>query len=133
MISFVIIGITDNPQPWFPPEVLEVIKQGKLFSGGRRHREIVAGLLPEGAQWIDITVPLDDVFTQYKSQISTLNPQISPHKSQPSNLNPQTIVVFASGDPLFFGFANTLRREFPGRRCASTPRSTRCRRWRTGC
>ena len=113
MISFVIIGITDNPQPWFPPEVLEVIKQGKLFSGGRRHHEIVAGLLPEGAQWIDITVPLDNVFTQYKSQISTLNPQISPHKSQPSNLNPQTIVVFASGDPLFFGFANTLRREFP--------------------
>ena len=30
------------------------------------------------------------------------------------NLDETTIVVFASGDPLFFGFANTLRREFPG-------------------
>ena len=29
------------------------------------------------------------------------------------NLKPQTIVVFASGDPLFFGFANTIKRKMP--------------------
>ena len=29
------------------------------------------------------------------------------------NLKPQTIIVFASGDPLFFGFANTIRRKMP--------------------
>ena len=93
-MRFVIIGITDNPQPWFPPEVLEVIKQGKIFSGGKRHHEIVASLLPSDAQWIDITVPLDAVFQQYISLSSN-------------------IVVFASGDPLFYGFANTVQRKLP--------------------
>lgn len=99
MIEFIVIGITDNPTPFFPTEVLEVIQQGKIFSGGKRHHEIVAPLLPDGALWIDITVPLSKVFEQY--QQSTLNCQLS------------TVIVFASGDPLFFGFANTLQREFP--------------------
>ena len=98
-MRFVVIGITDNPEPWFMPEVLEIIRNGKVFSGGRRHHEIVAPLLPADAQWIDITVPLDAVFEQYQSQTS--------------NLKPQTIVVFASGDPLFFGFANTIKRKMP--------------------
>ena len=91
-MRFIVIGVSDNPQPWFPPEVLEMIKQGKVFSGGKRHHEIVASLLPSDAQWIDITVPLDAVFEQYLS---------SP------------IIVFASGDPLFFGFANTIQRKMP--------------------
>ena len=98
-MRFIVIGITDNPEPFFPPEVLEIIKNGKVFSGGRRHHEIVAPLLPKDAKWIDITAPLDNVFTQYQSQTS--------------NLKPQTIIVFASGDPLFFGFANTIRRKMP--------------------
>ena len=100
-MRFIVIGITDNPKPWFPPEVLEIIKNGKVFSGGKRHHEIVAPLLPPDVQWIDITVPLDDVFEQYKSY-STLH---TPHSS--------TIIVFASGDPLFFGFANTIKRKMP--------------------
>ena len=101
MIRFIVIGISDNPEPFFPPEVLAIIKQGKVFSGGKRHHEIVAPFLPTDAQWIDITVPLDAVFQQYISH-STL---LTPHSS--------TIIVFASGDPLFFGFANTLQRKFP--------------------
>ena len=100
-MQFIVIGITDNPEPWFPPEVLEIIRNGKVFSGGKRHHEIVAPLLPADAQWIDITVPLDDVFEKYKSH-STLH---TPHSS--------TIIVFASGDPLFFGFANTIKRKMP--------------------
>ena len=99
-MKFIVIGITDNPQPWFPPEVQEIIRKGRIFSGGKRHHEIVAPLLPEGAEWIDITVPLEKVFEHYK---------IVNCKSS----NRKFIVVFASGDPLFFGFANTLRREFP--------------------
>ena len=90
-MKFYVIGITDNPQPFFPPEVLEVIRNGKVFSGGKRHHEIVKPLLPEDAAWIDITVPLDAVFEQYHDEV----------------------VVFASGDPLFFGFANTIRRKMP--------------------
>ena len=96
-MQFVVIGITDNPKPWFMPEVMEVIRQGKVFSGGKRHHEILAPLLPQGAEWIDITVPLDVVFEQYSSLLAL-------HSSL-------SIIVFASGDPLFFGFANTIKRK----------------------
>jgi len=98
-MKFVVIGITDNPQPFFSPEVAEIIKQGRVFSGGQRHHEIVASLLPVDAQWIDITVPLDKVFEKYYSLFTH-------HHSLP-------IIVFASGDPLFFGFANTIKRKMP--------------------
>ena len=99
--KFIVIGITDDPDPFFPPEVLIIIKQGKVFSGGKRHHEIVAPFLPADAQWIDITVPLDAVFQQYISLSSFHSPLSS------------NIIIFASGDPLFFGFANTLQRTFP--------------------
>ncbi len=99
-MKFIVIGITDNPKPFFPPEVLEIIKNGKFFSGGKRHHEIVASLLPEGAMWIDITVPLDKVFEEYK-ELSIVKCQMS-------------IITFASGDPLFYGFANTIRQRMPG-------------------
>ena len=104
MNRFFVIGITDQPRPFFPPEVLEVIKEGKVFSGGRRHHEMVAQLLPAGARCIDLTVPLDAVFEQYKEVFSTPNPQTPTLRS---------VVVFASGDPLFFGFANTIQRVMP--------------------
>lgn len=98
-MKFIVIGITDNPNPWFPPEVMETIKQGRVFSGGKRHHEIVLPFLPSDAEWIDITVPLDAVFEQYYSRFSV-------HDSL-------SIIVFASGDPLFFGFANTIKRKMP--------------------
>ena len=98
-MKLIVIGITDNPNPWFPPEVIETIKQGRVFSGGKRHHEIVLPFLPSDAEWIDITVPLDAVFEQYYSRFSV-------HDSLP-------IIVFASGDPLFFGFANTIKRKMP--------------------
>ena len=92
--AFHVIGITDSRHQWFPPEVMEIIKAGKVFSGGKRHHEIMRDFLPENAVWIDITVPLSEVFRQYEAY--------------------DDIVVFASGDPLFFGFANTIQRECPG-------------------
>ena len=98
-MKFIVIGITDNPEPFFPPEVLNIIKQGKVFSGGKRHHEIVSPHLPADAQWIDITVPLDAVFEQYQ----IVNCKLSNSK----------LIVFASGDPLFFGFANTIKRKMP--------------------
>ena len=100
-MKFIVIGITDHPSPWFPPEVMEVIKQGKVFSGGKRHHEIMSPLLPQGAEWIDITIPLDAVFDQYT------------HSSLQSEGSGEALIVFASGDPLFFGFANTIKRKMP--------------------
>ena len=93
-MKFIVIGISDAPEPFFTPEIQEIIKNGQVFSGGKRHHEIVAPLLPTDAQWIDITTPLDAVFEQYQSLTTN-------------------IIVFASGDPLFFGFANTIKRKMP--------------------
>ena len=98
-MRYYVIGITDSPTPYFLPEVQALIRQGKVFSGGKRHHDIVGPQLPADAPWIDITVPLSHVFEQYSAHFTT-------HNSQP-------IIVFASGDPLFFGFANTLQRRFP--------------------
>lgn len=100
--QFIIIGTDDNAAPHFPEEILAQIAAGRIFSGGRRHRELVAPLLPPGAEWIDIATPLDAVFRAY-----------APHPK---------IVVFASGDPLFFGFAATVRRRLPDAEIVVHPR-----------
>lgn len=92
-MKFFVIGIDDNQAQHFAPEIQLAIDSHKVFSGGKRHREIVTSLLPENHHWIDITVPLENVFNQYKEY--------------------SEMVVFASGDPLFFGFANTIQREIP--------------------
>lgn len=93
MQKFHIIGITDSRELSFSKEVQTLITRSHVFSGGKRHHEIVSGMLPESSVWIDITVPLGIVFERYADY--------------------QEIVVFASGDPLFFGFANTVMRKLP--------------------
>ena len=90
-MKFYVIGISDAPRPYLPPEVISLICKGRIFSGGKRHHRLVAPYLPEGSQWIEITTPLDAVFEQYHDEV----------------------IVFASGDPLFFGFANTIKRKMP--------------------
>lgn len=90
---FFIIGIDDNRDQFFGPEVEQVIQSHAIFSGGARHYEIVKPYLPLEHTWIPITVPLSDVFSQYRDY--------------------KSVVVFASGDPLFYGFANTVLREMP--------------------
>lgn len=90
-MKFYVIGISDAPRPYLPPEVISIICKGRIFSGGKRHHDLVAPYLPEGAQWIEITTPLDAVFEQYHDEV----------------------IVFASGDPLFFGFANTIKHKMP--------------------
>ncbi len=98
-MKYVVIGIADHPNPFFPPVVMEIIHRGKVFSGGKRHHEIVSALLPADTVWIDITTPIDAVFEQYDSLAT--------------GQNLDQLIVFASGDPLFYGFANTIRRKMP--------------------
>ena len=128
-MKFIVIGITDNPNPYFPPEVMAIIRDGKVFSGGKRHHEIVAPLLPADAEWIDITVPLDAVFDKY-SQHASLHSTFGRSQSE-NTRNSTEIIVFASGDPLFFG----LRIRFVGRfqmlKSSSILPSTRCSCWPT--
>lgn len=90
---FRVIGITDSPTPFLTDEAREAISSGRAFSGGKRHHEIMRPFLPADHIWIDVTVPLADTFSRYAEF--------------------GDIVVFASGDPLFFGYATTLKREFP--------------------
>ena len=101
-MKFVIIGITDNPETQLPPEAEAEFPWARAFSGGARHHEMVAHLLPKDCKWIDITVPLDRVFEQYRTIFA-----------DPHDMLPPTIIIFASGDPLFFGIANTIRRKMP--------------------
>lgn len=100
-MKFYVIGIDDNKVQHFSPEVQNVLATHTVFSGGTRHYEIVRNNLPAQYAWIDILIPLDNVFEQYK--------------------NHEEIVVFASGDPLFFGFANTIKRVIPDAEIALYP------------
>ena len=101
VMKFDVIGLTDAPVPSLTKEVRDMIARSRVFSGGRRHHALVAPLLPAEAQWIDIAAPLDDVFARYGAH--------------------ESIVVFASGDPLFYGFAATLLRVFPDSRLTVYP------------
>lgn len=92
-MKFTIIGIDDNQEQHFNDNISSAIATNTVFSGGKRHYEIVKPYLLEKHLWIAITVPLSAVFEQYKSY--------------------DEIVVFASGDPLFNGFGNTILRELP--------------------
>ncbi|MGM9754318.1 MAG: precorrin-6y C5,15-methyltransferase (decarboxylating) subunit CbiE, partial [Parabacteroides sp.] len=98
-MRFIVIGINDAAQQeelgLRNEELVRVIASHRVFSGGVRHHELVAALLPASYEWIDIKVPLDAVFARYQE-----------HQQE-------EIVVFASGDPLFFGFANTIRNRMP--------------------
>lgn len=91
--KFNVIGISDSRRQYFHPEILDIIKKSKVFSGGKRHHEIMAEFLPASHVWIDIALPLSEVLDAYDKH--------------------DEITVFASGDPLFFGYAATLQREFP--------------------
>lgn len=101
MYSCVIIGLSDSHRQHLQPEAKDAIRSGKVFSGGKRHHELVRHLLPEDAIWIDITVPLDNVFKQYERY--------------------DNIIIFASGDPLFYGFGNTIKRLHPETRMKVLP------------
>lgn len=92
-LNITIIGISDK-KPEFSDNIQEIIKHTENFAGGKRHWQLLNNLLPKKNNWLQITVPLSLLFSAI-------------------NKNNKPWVIFASGDPLFFGIANTLYREFP--------------------
>jgi len=92
-MQITIIGIYDK-KPEFSAEQQTAIAETRLFAGGKRHYELIKRWLPENACWVDITVPLSNFFDKVKKF-------------------GENWLVFASGDPLFFGIGNTLKRELP--------------------
>lgn len=92
-MHFHLIGLADAAPVHPSEEWRELVAHARVFSGGLRHRELVKDFLPQEHQWINIAPPMEDVFAQYQAQ--------------------EEIVVFASGDPLFYGFAATIQRLCP--------------------
>jgi precorrin-6Y C5,15-methyltransferase (decarboxylating) len=94
MKRITIIGINDQI-PHLPDEVKATISGIRFFAGGKRHHELVKDYLQHDHHWRSIVVPLEKLFVEMRS-------------------TDEPWVIFASGDPLFFGIGNTLKREFPG-------------------
>ncbi|MFO8000428.1 MAG: precorrin-6y C5,15-methyltransferase (decarboxylating) subunit CbiE [Marinilabilia sp.] len=94
MQKITLIGIYDQP-PEFSERLKGIIASADGFAGGKRHHDMVRHALPDHARWVDIVAPLGSLFDGMRE-------------------NPGHWVIFASGDPLFFGIGNTLKKAFPG-------------------
>jgi len=101
-IDFYLIGISNHPSPILDNNVMELINKSIVFSGGKRHYELVKSHLPKNHTWIGISGKMDALIQQYKT-VET------------------SIVIFASGDPFFYGFGNTLQRLVPNAKLKAFP------------
>lgn len=101
-IDYYLIGIGNHPKPLIDEDVQDLIDRSLIFSGGKRHYQLMKPFLPENHSWIEISGGMDNVIAHYKA----------------SN---QPIVIFTSGDPFFYGFGNTLKRYLPNARMTSYP------------
>lgn len=89
-IDFYLIGMGNVPS--FSEKIISIIQQHHVFSGGKRHYELVKSYLPKDHQWILITGDMPSLLEQYTNR---------------------PVVIFVSGDPFFYGFGNTLQRLIP--------------------
>lgn len=101
-IDFYLIGIGNHPSPKWTDDVLVLTQKSTVFSGGKRHYELVKTYLPKNHTWIEISGRMDVLMQRYTTFDSS-------------------IVVFASGDPFFYGFGNTLQRLLPNSKLKSFP------------
>ena len=92
---YIVIGLANRPEDNLPPGAGALLPAMSVFSGGDRHYQLVRRYLPEQHVWIPIKGSMTDLFAVYRQ---TPDP---------------AIVVFASGDPLFYGIAQTIRRYDP--------------------
>ncbi|MES2872661.1 MAG: precorrin-6y C5,15-methyltransferase (decarboxylating) subunit CbiE [Bacteroidota bacterium] len=92
-MKFHVIGI-GNKKLSLSQEMERLVKQHSCFSGGERHYQLVKHLLPEHHSWVAVKSPLEEVYRKYDE-------------------TEQDILVFASGDPLFYGYSNTLKNRYP--------------------
>ena len=101
-IDFYLIGISNHTTPKWSDDALQLIEKSTVFSGGKRHYQLVKSYLPKHHKWIEISGKMDALIKQYK----TID---------------DSIVVFASGDPFFYGFGNTLQRLMPKAQLKALP------------
>ncbi|MCH2229516.1 MAG: precorrin-6y C5,15-methyltransferase (decarboxylating) subunit CbiE [Crocinitomicaceae bacterium] len=96
-----ILGMGDHVDAMLPIG-RDLLNEHTIFSGGKRHYELVKSILPKEHSWIEISGKMQTIVDKYKS----------------SN---QPILIFTSGDPFFFGFGNTLKRLIPEAQLVITP------------
>ena len=90
MRHYTVIGLPNTAPPELPAEVRRLVAAHAVFSGGRRHYELVNSLLPSPHTWIPIAGDMPALFAEYRAAAAP-------------------ILVFASGDPLFFGIVRTIQ------------------------
>ena len=85
------IGLANKAGICFSEEAAALLPQHTVFSGGERHYALVKQWLPAGHTWISIKGDMPALFAAYR------NAQLP-------------VVVFSSGDPLFYGILQTIQK-----------------------
>ncbi len=98
--KFAAIGVFCESGGWALPDgAKSVVREARVFSGAKRHFEKVRRFMPANSEWIDIDGDIEKTLRVYDNRIER---------------GAGTIVIFASGDPLFYGIGSTLLRLRPG-------------------
>lgn len=100
--DYYLIGIGDSGDFLFLDEVVAVIGEHCVFAGGDRHYELVRNRLPKDHEWVPIKGKMEAVVRSFEA-------------------HDEPVVIFASGDPYFYGFGNTLKRLRPEARVKAFP------------
>ena len=90
MRHYTVVGLPNTTPVELPAEVRRLVAAHTVFSGGRRHYELVKSLLPTPHTWLAIGSDMPALFAEYRAAAAP-------------------ILVFASGDPLFFGIVRTIQ------------------------
>ena len=85
------IGLANRANACFSEEAAALLPQYTVFSGGDRHYALVKQWLPAEHTWISIKGDMPALFAAYRQV-------------------PMPVVVFASGDPLFYGIVQTIQK-----------------------
>lgn len=102
MRHYTVVGLPNTTPVELPAEVRRLVAAHAVFSGGWRHYELVKNLLPKPHTWLPIGGDMPALFAEYRA-IKV------------------PILVFASGDPLFFGIVRTIQTHDAGATLAVHP------------
>lgn len=102
MRHYTVVGLPNKAPVALPAEVTRLVAAHAVFSGGLRHYELVKSLLPSSHTWLTIGGDMPALFAEYRAVGAP-------------------ILIFASGDPLFFGIVRTIQTHDAGATLAVYP------------
>ncbi len=100
--QYTVVGLLNQEVEALPAAIGRLLAAHAVFAGGRRHYALVRHLLPAAYTWITIAGDMNALFAQCRAAQAP-------------------ILVFASGDPLFYGIVRTIQTHEPGVRIAVYP------------